>query len=533
MKKSWRESGIAPDGYTVAPPDGKWGWMVLVGCLICGYVGVTIGVSFGVVMNDLIDEFQTTRTTISWVSAILSGVSGILGPLATVMVNMMSCRRTVLIGGLCCSCGLILSSFANGIGVLIVTLGIITGIGNCLVFIALQVVLSCYFRKYYGIAMGILFSGYATSKVTTTPLVQLLLDEFGWRGTLLIIGGFLLNICVGGALFQPSKWHTILVPIPNKESNNETKIDTQIKEKITCIDQKNNMNEQTANVEDINKAEFKIELEKQLSRRLLPNTATGDNNENEIQKARLSFCGSSFELNAPLSSEVLKASIDKCKQEDTKLKTNRKNTETFRQKLANSVDVSLMKERQFYFLAVHYSLLLASMIYSTLYMYSFGVGAGLQPMEAAGLVSARSIGEIIGRTVGPIILAALKLPTIPTFMVAITISGIMFIVKSYMNTVITLYAIGATSGTIFGAAVSLNSVMFLEIVGPKRLSSLIGICTFFQGFVVLGVGPLIGWICDNTGTYASCFILLGVFQFLITLTWIIKLFTDKYFPVQK
>ncbi|GAB6026879.1 hypothetical protein CHUAL_013524 [Chamberlinius hualienensis] len=479
MKKSWRTTGIPPEGYRIVPPDGKWGWMVLVGCLICGYAGITILVCFGVIMDNLINEFQTTRTEIAWVVGVFSCVSDLLGPLSTVMVHMLSCRLTVIIGGLCCSAGMILSTFAKSVEVLIATLGVITGFGICLVFFTVDVVLSQYFSKYYGIVMGLLLSSYSVSKVTATPITQMLLDYYGWRGTLLIMGGFLMNICVGGALFQPAKRHTVLIPIPD--------VDTTANEKKQCLKDEVNVKEETVNSDY---KDLKDEEEKQLSLLSLP------------------------------SNERLK-----------EVQNNRKIRQGFREKLSKSFDLTLFKNRQCYFIIIHYSLLMSTMIYSTIYLYPFGVGAGLQPMEAAGLVSARSIAEIIGRIVGPIIITALKLPTLPAFIICATLSAITFFVLSYLTTMISLYAIGSLSGLIFGAAVSVNSMICLEIIGAKRLPSLIGICTFFSGCLSLGVGPLIGWVCDASGTYASCLILLGFFQLLMSLTWIIKLVTDKCFPI--
>ncbi|KAJ6668235.1 hypothetical protein lerEdw1_015612 [Lerista edwardsae] len=38
---------------------------------------------------------------------------------------------------------------------------------------------------------------------TLAPLSQFLFDNFGWRGSFLILGGILLNCCVAGALFRP------------------------------------------------------------------------------------------------------------------------------------------------------------------------------------------------------------------------------------------------------------------------------------------------------------------------------------------
>lgn len=38
---------------------------------------------------------------------------------------------------------------------------------------------------------------------TLAPLNQFLFDNFGWRGSFLILGAILLNCCVAGALFRP------------------------------------------------------------------------------------------------------------------------------------------------------------------------------------------------------------------------------------------------------------------------------------------------------------------------------------------
>lgn len=39
--------------------------------------------------------------------------------------------------------------------------------------------------------------------------VRLLLEEYSFRGAILILGGIALNAIVGSALLQPAKWHYI------------------------------------------------------------------------------------------------------------------------------------------------------------------------------------------------------------------------------------------------------------------------------------------------------------------------------------
>lgn len=55
---------------------------------------------------------------------------------------------------------------------------------------------------------------------TLAPLNQFLFDNFGWRGSFLILGAILLNCCVAGALFRPIGPAT--GPI-QKEANKEGK----------------------------------------------------------------------------------------------------------------------------------------------------------------------------------------------------------------------------------------------------------------------------------------------------------------------
>ena len=38
-----------------------------------------------------------------------------------------------------------------------------------------------------------------------TPLFQLLIDSYSWRGALLILGGIQFNLCVCGMLLKPLK----------------------------------------------------------------------------------------------------------------------------------------------------------------------------------------------------------------------------------------------------------------------------------------------------------------------------------------
>lgn len=87
-----------------------------------------------------------------------------------------------------------------------------------------------YFCKKRPIANGLAMAGSPVFLSTLAPLNQYLANNYGWRGSFLILAGLLLNCCVAGALMRP------LGPPPNKMKKDEelAGITTTPKEKRTA-----------------------------------------------------------------------------------------------------------------------------------------------------------------------------------------------------------------------------------------------------------------------------------------------------------
>lgn len=60
-----------------------------------------------------------------------------------------------------------------------------------------------YFEKRRPLANALASAGECVLTFALTPLFQLLIDSFSWRGALLILGGLQLNLCVCGILLRP------------------------------------------------------------------------------------------------------------------------------------------------------------------------------------------------------------------------------------------------------------------------------------------------------------------------------------------
>ncbi|XP_029287616.1 monocarboxylate transporter 2-like isoform X2 [Cottoperca gobio] len=77
------------------------------------------------------------------------------------------------------------------------------GCGLSLNLNASLTIISKYFLVKRPLANGLAMAGSPVFLCLLAPVNQYLLHKFGWRGSLLILGGLMLNCCVAGALMRP------------------------------------------------------------------------------------------------------------------------------------------------------------------------------------------------------------------------------------------------------------------------------------------------------------------------------------------
>jgi len=79
----------------------------------------------------------------------------------------------------------------------------VSGVGDGLVVSGSFISISQWFDKKKGKAMGLSTLGAGFGSVCMAPVIAMLVDQFNYFGTMLIIGSLLLHDSVGGALYRP------------------------------------------------------------------------------------------------------------------------------------------------------------------------------------------------------------------------------------------------------------------------------------------------------------------------------------------
>ena len=104
----------------------------------------------------------------------------------SVLSNRFGFRAVTIAGSVLAATSLAVSIFATSVEFLYVTVGIIGGIGFGLVYVPAVIVVGFYFEKKRALATGIAVCGSGIGTFVIAPLTSWLLDEYGWKGTLLI-----------------------------------------------------------------------------------------------------------------------------------------------------------------------------------------------------------------------------------------------------------------------------------------------------------------------------------------------------------
>jgi MCP family monocarboxylic acid transporter-like MFS transporter 10 len=124
--------------------------------------------------------------------------SGFLGPLAGRFYDRFGCTRTLLLGGLLSVIGLFASSFAPNSSVLILTFGMVFGLGSSFNYFGCLLVIPQYFEKYTFQATSLVSAAPGAALLIMIPIIQRLYQAFGWRKTMRCMAAMAFIPCIVG-----------------------------------------------------------------------------------------------------------------------------------------------------------------------------------------------------------------------------------------------------------------------------------------------------------------------------------------------
>lgn len=171
------------------------GWRQVGICTVILAVVAMITSSYSVFAVPLAEEFKPTRMVLMLAMTVVSGVSALLSPFLGRILDFISLRLGMALGCLLLVSGFAAISFAQSFNQVLVIYGVLIAPANILIGpLAATVLLSRWFIKRRGAAIGIAIAGIALGGLVFPPLIQFLFDTFGWRMGLRVLGLIILAL---------------------------------------------------------------------------------------------------------------------------------------------------------------------------------------------------------------------------------------------------------------------------------------------------------------------------------------------------
>ncbi|XP_067620386.1 monocarboxylate transporter 12 [Eurosta solidaginis] len=229
--------GADPNDYDLVPPDGGWGWLVLLGSMMVNILIPGTIKSFGVLFVEFLEAFDASPATGAWIPALCYFLYSSLGPVSSILSVKYSYRTVTIMGGASASIGMIASFWASSVAYLYLSYGVLVGIGAGLSFPPTVYIVTSYFVKLRGLANGLCISGSALGSIILPPVLRWLLETYGYRGAVLIMGGITLNVFVAAIFYEPVEQHMIRVPKKKNTLDDIEEEDIGIVMKFETVDE--------------------------------------------------------------------------------------------------------------------------------------------------------------------------------------------------------------------------------------------------------------------------------------------------------
>ena len=158
--------------------------------------------SYSVFLVALLKEFGWSRSVTAGAFSVFALVHAAVGPFFGPFAERVGPRRVIFIGGCVLALGLLLAAETSLPWHLYLAFGFIAAIGiGFSGYVPLIVLVRGWFPTRLGTAAGLATAGISVGITILVPVCQLLIDHFGWRWTLRLLG-----MAVVGWLLPATVW---------------------------------------------------------------------------------------------------------------------------------------------------------------------------------------------------------------------------------------------------------------------------------------------------------------------------------------
>jgi len=160
-----------------------FGWIIVLVSFVVMTFAAPLLSSFSIFYVALFKDLAWSRGSTAIALAIFLLVTGFTGPIVGGLIDKFNPRWMMTIGTITTAAALLWLSVMTNLWEFYIAYGVLASAGSSLIHIVpFAAIISNWFVRYRGLALGIVTGGMGLGQVIT-PVLQQSIDEFGWRGT--------------------------------------------------------------------------------------------------------------------------------------------------------------------------------------------------------------------------------------------------------------------------------------------------------------------------------------------------------------
>uniref|UniRef100_A0A0P4W7D1 Major facilitator superfamily (MFS) profile domain-containing protein n=1 Tax=Scylla olivacea TaxID=85551 RepID=A0A0P4W7D1_SCYOL len=508
--------------YKLVPPEGGWGWMVVLGTFIIVTLLPSLGPSFGVLFSEYLLGSGSSSTNTAWIFNLQCFLWFISGILTRPLTQELGWRPVGLIGSVMASVGIMLSAVTPNPNFLFFSFSVLTGIGGGLVTCQCFTILPHYFQRLRGLTNAIMMSGICLGQFLAPPVSRFLQDNFGFRGATLILGAIMLNATVGASLFQPFERHQKMVIV--EEDPEEYVPAIPIKPKATdsphlglgVVHSASKSSFASSTVSHSVEAECDITHEtKQRLLGRLEGWKMSDPSSRRSSKYNSTLSLSSIDAGSlaaiPLDDEEDKADAEAHKE--------RGDTLPVRVVKSTMKDLAVLKSLRACIFCFGGVLSINGFLNFIMMVPFAMLDVGFSKDTSAWCLSVSAGCNLVTRFIVSTLSDFQWFKKRLAYRSGFVLISVSIIAFTFSTTSEQLLACMATYGVGVGACMGIYNIVIIDVMGVDLLATVFGASSFCTAIGFICIGPLIGLIRDVTQSYAVSMRITAGMLLLSLLAW--------------
>lgn len=191
-----------PAPLPLGPPDGGYGWAIVVAVLLQLIFVTPIMPMFGIIFGSKFEEFETTPSQQTSIFALYLISWNVITMFTGPLVQLRSERFVALCSTTLIVSGLILCAFSTSTSDLMIAYGLIVACGYGLGSSNGILILNKYFKKKAGLAFGLMAAGTSLSAQAIPQVVKVLITHLTPRQAILVYASLCSTGYIGAVLMR-------------------------------------------------------------------------------------------------------------------------------------------------------------------------------------------------------------------------------------------------------------------------------------------------------------------------------------------